>query len=94
MTRAELASLSNRHVVTAHTGSHVGIDEVVTEEDFEREVYGPMRTIRDVTGAPSPCFAWLWGLPCGVSASRDEALVGAGYRYLFSNTMIQRLPSQ
>lgn len=92
MTRADLAELAERHVVTAHTGSHVGINEIGTEEDFDREVYEPMRTILEATGRASPCFAWLWGTPWGVSVAHDDALVRAGYRYLFSNTMIQRLP--
>lgn len=91
MTWEEVADLSTRHVVFPHTAAHVGIAEAVTDEDLRREVLAPKQQLDAVTGQDSPAFAWLSGTPFGGSARHDEALLGAGYRYLVSNTMIQRI---
>jgi hypothetical protein len=91
LTWDEVAELSSRHVVFPHTASHDGIAEVVTDEDVEREVVEPKRRMDAVTGQSAAGFAWLFGSPWGSSARHDRALRDAGYRYLFSNTMISRI---
>lgn len=93
LTWDEIDQLSQRHVVSAHTASHAGIADVVTEEDFEREVHAPKRKLDAVIGRSSPAFAWLHGSPFGTSARHDDAVRAAGYRYQFSNTMIHRVGS-
>ena len=92
MTWDEVSTLSERHVVTPHTASHEGLDTVLDASDLEREVAEPKRRTDAATGGGAAAFAWLAGTPYGRSAPHDRALVDAGYRYLFSNTMIQRLP--
>lgn len=87
----DVARLSERHVVLPHTASHVGIIDVSTDEDLQREVLEPKRRMDAVTGQSAPAFAWLWGSPYGVSEKHDRAVLDAGYRYQISNTMIQRL---
>ena len=87
----EIADLSRRHVVTPHTASHHGITDVVTEEDFEREIVEPKRMMDAVTGQSAPAFAWLHGSQWGLSERHDRAVQAAGYRYLFCNTMIHRI---
>jgi hypothetical protein len=89
----ELGALSQRHEVYPHTASHEGFDTILDSADLEREVFEPKRVIDDVTGQSSKAFAWLHGSPYGRSPLHDQALVDAGYTFLFSNTMIQRLPT-
>ena len=87
----EVADLSTRHVVFPHTASHDGIADVVTDDDLFREVIEPKRTMDAVTGQSAAGFSWLFGSPWGCSPRHDQALLAAGYRYLFSNTMISRI---
>lgn len=91
MTWDEVADLSTRHVVFPHTAAHAGIADVATAGDLYREVVQPKQRLDAVTGQDSAAFAWLGGSPYGVSDRHDEALRGAGYRYLISNTMIQQI---
>jgi peptidoglycan/xylan/chitin deacetylase (PgdA/CDA1 family) len=87
----DVAALSQGHVVTPHTASHDGIADVTTDEDIEREIFRPKRRLDAVTGQQAPAMAWLGGTPYGGSERHDEAVRDAGYRYVFSRTMIQRL---
>jgi hypothetical protein len=87
----EVADLSERHVVIPHTAHHEGFDTVLDEADLQREVFDAKRALDDVTGQDSPAFAWLHGSSWGQSAMHDDAVVRAGFRYQFSNTMIHRV---
>jgi hypothetical protein len=87
----EIAEMAQRHVVSPHTASHVGIADVSTPTDFEREVAEPKRKIDAVTGQSAPAFVWLSGTQWGMSERHDRAVRDAGYRYLFSNTSIHRI---
>ncbi|UQX88225.1 polysaccharide deacetylase family protein [Jatrophihabitans telluris] len=93
MTWDEIGELSVRHLVTPHTASHVGINDVSSDDtdDFWREVVQPKQRMDAVTGQSAPAFAWLHGTSFGVSAPHDEALIAAGYRYLIGNTLIHRI---
>lgn len=91
MNWAEIAELSTRHVVYPHTAEHSGIADVVTDEDFFREIVEPKQKMDAVTGQSAPAFVWLLGTPWNHSPGHDRAIAAAGYRYLFSNTMIQRV---
>ena len=87
----EVAALSERHVIMAHTARHEGYETVHTAEDLEREVAEPKRRIDAVTGRPTPGFVWLHGTSWGNRELYDRAVREAGYRYVFSNTMIHRI---
>ncbi|MET3804121.1 hypothetical protein ABIB25_001107 [Nakamurella sp. UYEF19] len=87
----EVADLAARHVVYPHTASHDGIADVITDEDIFREIVEPKQKMDAVTGQSAPAFVWLHGSPWGSSPRHDRAVVEAGYRYLFSNTMIHRI---
>jgi hypothetical protein len=93
MTWDQARDLSQRHVVFPHTASHEGFDTILDDADIEREVFAPKSQLEVVTGQDAPAFAWLHGSGYGRSPLHDRALVAAGYSFLFSNTMIQRLPS-
>lgn len=93
MNWTELAELSQRgHEVYPHTASHQGFDTIFDPHHVEHEVIEPKRLVEEATGKPARAFAWLHGTPYGRSPLHDEALVRAGYDFVFSNTMIQRLP--
>lgn len=91
MSWSEIAELSTRHVVYPHTASHDGIADVITDDDIAREIFEPKRKMDAVTGQSAPAFVWLHGSPWGSSPRHDQAIVDAGYRYVFSNTMIHRI---
>lgn len=91
MTWDDVADLSRRHVVTPHTASHEGLDTLTTPADLWREVAEPKARMDAVTGRSAPAFTWLHGSSYGRSPTHDAAVRAAGYRYLFSNTMIQRI---
>ncbi|MFN8193737.1 MAG: polysaccharide deacetylase family protein [Nocardioidaceae bacterium] len=92
MTWEELAELAERHEVFPHTASHQGFDTVFDDHELEREVIEPKRLMEQAIGRPARAFAWLHGSPFGRSPRHDDAILRAGYDYVFSNTMIQRLP--
>ena len=87
----EVAALGERHVVFAHTSSHAGTADVSTPADLHREVEEPKARMDAVTGQDCAAHAWLRGTPFGASPTHDAALLDAGYRYVVSNTMIQRI---
>ncbi|MFE6886857.1 polysaccharide deacetylase family protein [Streptomyces sp. NPDC057694] len=90
----EIADLHRRgHVVTPHTASHALARKVLAPEDIEREVVEPKRLMDQATGGSALCTAWLEGTSWTGETAADRALVEAGYRFVFSNTMVQRLPS-
>lgn len=91
LSRDEIGLLAQRHVVFPHTASHSGIADVTADEDFEREVFEPKRVLDHITGQDSAAFVWLHGSPWGGHPRHDRAVLDAGYRYQFSNTMLQRL---
>ncbi|MFG3101408.1 polysaccharide deacetylase family protein [Streptomyces sp. NPDC048182] len=91
MTWDEVAGLSTRHVVTPHTASHASAASLTTEEAIRAEVLEPKRRLDEVTGQDSACTAFLWGTPYGPHPRVDAAVREAGYRYQFSNTMVQHL---
>lgn len=91
MTWDELADISRRHVVAAHTAHHATLASVLTEDDVEREVTGPVRRLTALTGRTPPTLAFLYGRPHEPDAPGWRAAVAAGVRYAMSNTALQRL---
>lgn len=91
MTWEQVGELGERHVVTPHTANHRATEEIVTPEDFEREIFAPKRRMDEVTGQSAALFAFLHGTARAHSPQHAQALEDAGYRYLISNTMIQHL---
>jgi peptidoglycan/xylan/chitin deacetylase (PgdA/CDA1 family) len=93
MSWEELEALGTRHVIAAHSANHVTAASVVGDALVEREIVAPYRALERALGRPPTTFAWLYGQGCGVNQLADDALASTGYRYLFSNTKVQRLPS-
>lgn len=91
MTWDQLAELGQRHVVAAHTANHARIGSIERDADIEREIVDPTRAIARAVGRSPEVFAWLGGDGFGANPLADSALRGNGYRYVFSNTKIQRI---
>jgi peptidoglycan/xylan/chitin deacetylase (PgdA/CDA1 family) len=92
MTWDELRDVAARgHVVACHTATHADQLDIVSDEDVEREVLAPRRRLAEELGTEARSIAFLWGRPAGRDADLDAALRDAGYRLVFSATMIQRL---
>lgn len=87
----ELELLSRRHVVAAHTAHHVTLDDVVTAEDVEREVLGPVRRIAEVTGRTPPAQVFRYGRPHDAASPAWQGAAAAGVRYALSNTAVERM---
>lgn len=89
----EIADLHRRgHVVTPHTASHALARATATADAVTREVLEPKRRMDLATGGSAPATAWLEGTGFAGTSAADRALVAAGYRFVFGNTMVQRLP--
>ena len=91
MTWDDLASIGERHVVAAHTGTHAEATDVRTAADARRELVEPRRAIQRCTGQAPAAMAWRYGAPYDPASPVSRALLDAGYRFLVSNTMIQRI---
>lgn len=91
MTWDELAVVSRRHVVAAHTANHAILDEVVTPEDVEREVREPVRRIAEVTGRTPPAQVFRYGRPHDAASPAWQAAAALGVRYALSNTAVERM---
>ena len=93
MTWDEVADIAERHVVFPHTASHEGFDTILDQPNFAG---GPFsfwnRQQLPLFGVNLNQRLSLLGSAYGRSGLHDRAVVDAGYRYLFSNTKIQRLP--
>lgn len=92
LTWNEVRDLQRRgHVIAGHTQSHVRVDATEPTR-LADEIVGSQRDLERELGAPAKAFAWLQGSPYGQDPRADALLLDAGYRFLFSNLKIERLP--
>jgi peptidoglycan/xylan/chitin deacetylase (PgdA/CDA1 family) len=91
MTWDEVAALSRRHVIAAHTANHEQIDRIGTQEDIHREIVRPYEQILATTGRPPAATAFLYGAPVDGYPEIERLLVDIGYAFVFSNLKLQRL---
>lgn len=91
MTWDQLAVISQRHVVAAHTANHEQARKILTAADVTREITEPVRRIEEVTGTRPPAFAWLYGTPFDPNSLAGRSVLEAGIRYAVSNTAYQRI---
>jgi hypothetical protein len=80
------------HAVICHTAHHRGIADLRTEEDRRRELAGSRARLAEELGRPVHGLAFLWGSALGGNPDVDAAVAEAGYRFVLSNTKLQRLP--
>lgn len=91
LTWEELARIGRRHVLGAHTATHAVPDQAATPEGALRELVEPARRLAAVNGQQPVVLAWRLGLPHDPAHPATAAVREAGYRYLLSATMIQRI---
>jgi peptidoglycan/xylan/chitin deacetylase (PgdA/CDA1 family) len=91
MTFDELAAIAERHVVIAHTATHAAAETTVAAADLDREVAGPRKDLERVTGQAPPGLVWRLGGPYDPEHPSGKAAREAGYRFVLSNTAIQRI---
>jgi peptidoglycan/xylan/chitin deacetylase (PgdA/CDA1 family) len=93
----ELRDLAGRgHVVASHTRRHVSASPKsvlnLSPLDLEREAVASKRDLEKITGQSVGALAWLEGAALGTNGEADEALARAGYKFLFANHAVQRVP--
>ena len=91
LTWHELAGIARHHVLGAHTATHAVPDQAATDDDAQRELVEPARRLAALNGQHPVVLAWRLGLPHDPSSPATPRVVEAGYRYLLSATLIQRL---
>ena len=91
MTCDELAQVSRRHVVAAHTATHAAAKDIRTLDDVEREIVRPVRQLTQLTGRVPPAFAFLYGTPPVPGTPAGDAVLTSGVRYAMTNTALVRV---
>jgi peptidoglycan/xylan/chitin deacetylase (PgdA/CDA1 family) len=93
MTWDELRDVVARgHVVACHTATHCAASSISTPEDARRELFGSRERLEEELGTRVQTLAWLLGAPYGEHDRADAAVRAAGYRLVFSNAKVQRIP--
>jgi hypothetical protein len=85
MSWADLAAIAERHEILAHTATHADRARALAEP--ATELAGPRDRIEQVTGRAPEAVVFRLGDPWDGSA----AIGAAGYRFVVSNTAIQRI---
>lgn len=85
MTWDDLAAIAQRHVIVAHTATHASAGQAAA--DPQGELVGPRRRIEEVTGQAPEAVVFRLGGPDDPAVPVREA----GYRFVVSNTAIQRV---
>ncbi|MDZ5661725.1 polysaccharide deacetylase family protein [Nocardioides sp. zg-1308] len=91
MTWDDLARISERHVVAAHTAHHSAAVDIRTDEDAEREIHEPVRRLTEVTGTVPPAFAFLHGTVPVAGTTAGDAVLSSGVRWAITNTAYVRI---
>ncbi len=87
----EVAHLAENHVVASHTRGHTAA-LAEPDEDLESEIVGSQEDFRRGIGRPVSALAWRGGAPLGRHPQADAQVRRAGYRFVFSNLRVQRVP--
>jgi peptidoglycan/xylan/chitin deacetylase (PgdA/CDA1 family) len=87
----EVAHLAENHVVASHTRGHTAA-LAEPDEDLESEIVGSQEDFRRGIGRPVSALAWRGGAPLGRFPQADAQVRRAGYRVVFSNLQVQRVP--
>lgn len=81
MTMEQLKELDKQGFdVQPHTWDHHMVTKYKTDEDWERQIVGPKKTLEDLLGHPTPYFAYPYGI---YSAEAAEKIKSYGYKAAF-----------
>ena len=86
----ELRAMDARHVIASHTRNHAQVS-LADEAAMHSEIVGSQEDFYAHLGHPVRAFAWLFGSAYGKTPVADRHIDRAGYEFLFSNFMVQRL---
>ncbi len=94
LTWEEVRQLDKRgHVICSHARSHTKLS-TLSPATVEREVVGSQEDFEKHLGRKVRTFVSLTGPPHGENPVTDRYVEAAGYRFVFSNFSIQRLPQK
>ena len=93
MTWDEARDIAARgHGFACHSRSHFELRPDTPDVLLRDEIVQAASEFREGLGRPVEIFCWLHGAEVGVNPRADAMLREAGFRYLFSNFKVQRLP--
>ena len=93
LTWAELRDARARgHLVACHSRNHTALFPDTPDAVLHDEIVVAKQELEDGLGAGVDTFCYLYGAEYGLNPRADALLVQAGFRYLFSNFRLQRLP--
>ena len=93
LTWDELRQLDKKHVIACHTRSHTLLSQL-SPDVRSQEVVGSQEDFRTNLGHPVRAFVSLTGPAYGENSATDSLIDAAGYDFVFSNFLIQRLRAQ
>lgn len=82
------------HVIASHTRTHSALNLASSEEELRDEIVRSQYDFEEQLGHPVKTFAWLYGSEYGGDPRADRLVHEAGYRLLFSNFQIQKVPDE
>ena len=80
------------HLVACHSRNHTALFPDTPDAVLHDEIVMAKQELEDGLGAEVDTFCYLYGAEYGLNPRADALLVQAGFRYLFSNFRLQRLP--
>ena len=80
------------HLVACHSRNHTALFPDTPDDVLHDEIVMAKQELEDGLGAEVDTFCYLYGAEYGLNPRADALLVQAGFRYLFSNFRLQRLP--
>ena len=90
MTWEELRQIDKKHVIASHTRSHTLLSALPPEVQYQ-EVVGSQEDFKKNLGHPVRGFVSLTGPAYGETPAIDKLINEAGYEYVLSNFLIQRI---
>lgn len=90
---AELRDAKARgHLIACHSRNHTALFPDTPDEVLHDEIVVAKQELEEGLGAEVDTYCYLYGAEYGLNPRADALLVQAGFKYLFSNFRLQRLP--
>ena len=80
------------HLVACHSRNHTALFPDTSDDVLHDEIVMAKQELEDGLRAEVDTFCYLYGAEYGLNPRADALLVQAGFKYLFSNFRLQRLP--
>ena len=86
------AAHARGHLVACHSRNHTALHPDTPDAVLHDEIVVAKQELEQGLGAAVDTFCFLYGAEYGLNPRADALLIEAGFRYLFSNFRLQRLP--